>query len=471
MGAETVPVSDDEEVTAAASTDPDAPLDREASVTQLEKRLAATPRAIFPYQHAGLAYRLGLAYAESAGTHPADGLRKALACYDLAASIFDPRFDPVPHARVLNAAGAAHRALGDRKAAAELFAKSAQLLEDRDRDDERAGAYNNLGLVLAELGQPDEAINACDHALALFDSSSAEGVRGWAAARHTRGMAHSALGTEAGVVSAVEDYATALEVVGPADAPFHYALLQQAAGVAGIALAGLRPDEADQLLDGAARAIEEALTIFTRAGFPYQYALAKNNLGLALSRRARLPGHENDFLRLRWALASFEDTVAVLDPRVYRTEWQQGYTNLEQAQDELDARGPTLSRAEHFAALLAASASDVRAQMLRERLTRLLMLPEPKRHTSLVELAAASARADYETVRAHVAAEIGILMELPRPDLHDGLRARYEAHRLLDGTDRETADRGLDQAIGDALVGPQKIYVRDFLYALGWERP
>jgi hypothetical protein len=99
------------------------------------------------------------------------------------------------------------------------------------------------------------------------------------------------------------------------------------------------------------------------------------------------------------------------------------------------------------------------------------MLPEPQRHASLLELAVASARADFDAVRSYITAELGILMEMPRPDLQTGLQARFDAHRSLDDTEREIADRGLDQAIGDALVGPQKIYVRDFLYGLGWERP
>ena len=465
MEAERIPVPTEQPVPQ------EGPLDRAASVAQLERQLAATPRAIYPYQHAGLAYRLGLAYAESAGTHPVEGLRKALACYDLAASIFDPRFDPVPHARVLNAAGAVHRALGDRRAAAALFEKSAQLLENRDRDDERAGALNNLGLVRTELGEPEQAIEACDQALALFDASSPEGLRGWAAAMHTRGMAHAALGTEAGLEAALHDYEQALGVVGPSEAPYHFAILQQAAGVAGVALAEKRPDQADQLLAVAARAIEEALTVFTRSAFPYQYALAKNNMGLALLRRATLPDRDGAVVGLRWALACFEETVAVLDPRVYRAEWEQGYNNLERAQAELAQRGSMVSRAEHFAALMAASPDDLRIQMLRERLTRLLMLPEPQRHATLLELAVASTRCDFDDVRSYITAELGILMEMPRPDLHAGLRARFDAHHSLADGERETADRGLDQAIGDALVGPQKIYVRDFLYGLGWERP
>ncbi len=37
--------------------------------------------------------------------------------------------------------------------------------------------------------------------------------------------------------------------------------------------------------------------------------------------------------------------------------------------------------------------------------------------------------------------------------------------------EREAADRALDAVVGAALGAPQRIFVRDFLYSLGWERP
>ena len=80
-------------------------IDHKAAIEDLEHQLAKTPRASRPHEHAVLAYRLGLAYAESPAGNPAENLRRALAYYDVAAAIFDPRFEPVQHARVLNAAG------------------------------------------------------------------------------------------------------------------------------------------------------------------------------------------------------------------------------------------------------------------------------------------------------------------------------------------------------------------------------
>jgi hypothetical protein len=65
-----------------------------------------------------------------------------------------------------------------------------------------------------------------------------------------------------------------------------------------------------------------------------------------------------------------------------------------------------------------------------------------------------------------------VLIELPTEQLGFGLQARFDAHRRLEEGDvRDDADRALDQAVSDALQGPQRIAVRDFLYSLGWERP
>jgi hypothetical protein len=307
--------------------------------------------------------------------------------------------------------------------------------------------------------------------MALFDGSSPDSRRARAASLHTRGMAHAAMGSEEGLIAALSDYDEALSVVGSNDAPYHYGIVQHASGVACIALAELREDQASRLLQDASAAISESLTVFTRTAFPYQYALGKHNLGLALLRRASLPGRNDCIDDLRWALACFEETVSVLDPRMYTAEWQQGYTNLERVQERLTSRGSIGSRADHFAGLLASTSTDARVGLLRERLTRLLLLPEPHRRASLVELDLAIAGLGFEAARSIVTAELGVLMELPGPDLQVGLESRFEANRRLFGEDRENADRALDQAIGDALGGPQRMYVRDFLYGLGWERP
>ena len=451
---------------ASDATTRSAGIDRRRAIQELEARLARTPRAVRPHEHAALAYRLGLAHAEAPAGSPEAGLRKALSYFDVAASIFDPRYDPVEHARVLNGAGAAHRGLGDRARAAKLFEQAGELLEHQGRDDERAGVLNNLGLVRAELGQLELAVAACDVAVELFDRTSAEGRRGRVAALHTRGMAHGALGTDEGLDAALADYRQAATEIDLQEAPYHYGLVQHSIGTTYSALAARQHEQRERLLGEAVAAFEESLTVFTRRAFPFQHALAKHNLGLA---RAGLGGVVN----LRRALAAFEDSVSMLDPRVHADAWKQAYAGLERVEKQLEQRFPGVSRAEHFAALLAACDAEERRALLHERINGILDLPaENRRRSALTELALASARLDREDARVVMETELSVLIELPPDQLEVGLRARLDAHRrLADEEAREEADRAFDQALSDALQGPQRIAVRDFLYSTGWERP
>jgi tetratricopeptide (TPR) repeat protein len=441
-----------------------APSNRQGVIQSLESQLAVTPRSSRPHEHATVAYRLGLAYAESPVGTPAENLRKALALYEVAGEVFDPRFDPVEHARVLNAAGAAQRALGDRRRAARLFEEAAGLFEGRGRDDERAAALNNLGLVRTELGELGAAVEACDQALELFDARSAEGRRGRIATLHSRGQAHAAMGTEEGLDAALADFEQARSELDPDDAPYHYGLIQHSVGVAFTSLAARRADERERLLREAIDAFTESLTVFTRQAFPYQHALAKHNQGLAW---AGLGGEGN----LRRALACFEDAVSMLDPRLHGEGWQQAYASLSRVEEQLERSKPGMSRAAHLVALVASVKPDEQRSLLRERLTGVLAVPDPRRRSALTELALASAQLEPEQIQAFIEAELGVLMELPPEGLDAALRARLDAHRRLGPEGQEKADRALDAAIGAALGGPQRVHVRDFLYSVGWERP
>ena len=444
------------------------------AIQALEAQLANAPRSVRPYEHAAICYRLGLAYAESPVDSREANLRKALACFDTAAGIFDPRFDPVEHARVLNAAGAVHRALGDRRKAAQLFDQAGALFEGRDRDDERAAALNNLGLVRAELGEVELAVVAFDVAADLFDTGSADGRRGRVATLHNRGQAQAALGTEEGLEAALADYENAQADLDADEAPYHYGLVHHSVGAACSALANLRAGERERLLEEASAAFEESLTIFTRIGFPYQHALAKHNLGLAqaaLGAAGGGPGSTAGVQYLRRALASFEDAVAMLDTRVHADAWKQAYASLSRVEQELEPVFPGMTRAAHFARLLAGSDRQDMGYLLRERLARLLALPDPRRRSALAELAMAVAELGREAAEPIMEAELSFLIEQPTEIQEAGLRGRFEGHTQLKAEDREEADRALDAAIGEALQGPQRILVRDFFYSIGWERP
>ncbi len=438
--------------------------DRENFIRSLEEQLAKTPRADRPYEHAALAYRLGLAYAESTGAAQ-DGLRRALSYFDTAASVFDPRFDPVEHARVLNAAGAVHRSLGNRKKAAELFEQATELFRGRDREAELAAALNNLGLARSEQGELEAAVEAFDQAVELFDTSTAEGRRGKIATLHNRGQAHAAQGTVEGLEAALADYDEAESELDIEEAPYHYGLLQHSKGVTFSALAAKDPEARERLLQEAVHAFSESLTVFTRNTMPFQFALAKHNQGLAY---AGLGGTAN----LRRALAAFEDTVGTLDTRVHADAWRQAYASLERVERELKESFPEMTRTQHFVTLLAASKHDDRMTLLRERIFHYMALPEPRRTAALAELDLAIARLDPEQARKLMQAELTIVIELPKDRLQVSLVARFQAHEMIEDDEaRLGADTALDYAIGDALGGPQRVLVRDFLEGLGWKRP
>lgn len=438
--------------------------DHDAVIASLEAQLRATSRALRPYEHATLAFRLGLAYAEAPAADPRPGLRRALACYEVAGAIFDPRFDPVEHGRVLNVAGAAHRGLGDRARAASLFEQAIGLLEGKANPDEVAAVWNNLGLVRAEMGAFDAAVDACDRAVALFDPATAEGRRGRAAALQTRGSAHAAAGDdEAAQKAALSDYAAAAASIDVAEAPYHYALIQHSIGVTCTNVAALRPGEARNLLQQATLAFAESLSVFSRVSFPYQHALAKHNLGRALS---GLGGND----QLRHAMTCFEDAAAILDPQTHRAAWQHAVSSLQQAERELDDRFPGWSRTRHFAVLAATIDEEERRGLLRDRLGRYLDLSPQQRQAAFTELARTLGLESFPVARTVLTGMLDVLVELPSWALEVALRAVVEVNRQL-GDGQEAADRALDQAVSDALVGPQRVWVRDFLYSLDWERP
>jgi len=438
-------------------------IDAEATINALEARLAATPRATQPYEHATLAYRLGLAHAESPVGEAQTNLRTALRHYDIAAALFDPRFDTVEHARTRNASGAAHRALGNHDRAATDFARAASLLDGQGCDDERAAALNNLALTMADRGERSAALDHFAEAAELFDPATAQGRRGRAAAWLNRGLANAGEGTIEALHGALVDYHKAVVLVDDVESPYHFGLLEHSIGVAHTALAFVTVEDRATHLEVAVEAFNKSLTVFIRSGFPYQHALAMHNLGRAL---LALGGTRN----LRFALACFEDTVATLDPRLHAEAWERAHASLRAAEIALRELGHNASRPEHFVALVDGSSSDERVAILRKRLSRLLSLPDKSRHAALADIARASVALPDHGL-GFITAELTVLAELPNENLEATLLARLAANREMDDACREQADVALDHAVGDAFNGPQRVFVRDFLGTHGFERP
>ncbi len=444
-------------------------VDPREAIAALEAELASISARARPQQHGAAAYRLGMAYSESPGD-TATNLRRALGCYEAAAKAFDARFDPAEHARVLNAAGSVHRQLGNRDEAARLFGRAVDLLMGRHRDDELASVLNNLGLVRTELGQISDGVAAFDQALPLFDATSAQGRRGRVATMHNRGLARARAGTAEGLETALTDYRAALADLEGEDVTYHHGLVFHSIGVAATSLAQIRPDGADTLLREALGAFDESLGFFSRAGFPYQHALAKYNQAVALAAL----GTEQD---LRRALASLEDSLAIFDPRIHSGPWRQAYDRLSHIEGRLAEMvprapgSPRPTRADHFAALVAGCSEEERTSLLSQRILRLVVLPGPRRAEALGEWGQAVARMPREDGRRIIESELGVLMDVPNEALEAVLRGQMEANQLLAPEAKEDADRALDEAIGWAINGPQRVFVRDFLYSLGFERP
>jgi len=438
-------------------------IDAEATISALEARLAATPRATQPYEHATLAYRLGLALAESPAGDARTNLRTALRYYAIAAALFDPRFDTVEHARTRNAAGAAHRALGNHEQAATDFARAASLLDGQGFDDERAAALNNLALTMTDRGERPAALDHFAEAAELFDPATPQGRRGRAAAWLNRGLANAGAETVEALQCALVDYHKAVVLVDDVESPYHYGLVEHSIGVVHTALAAVSVEDRATHLEAAVEAFNKSLTVFIRSGFPYQHALAMHNLGRAL---LALGGTRN----LRFALACFEDTVATLDPRLQAEAWERAHISLQEAEIALRELGHDASRPEHFVALVDGSSTDERVAILRTRLGRLLTLPDKSRHAALADIARASLELPDHGL-GFITAELTVLTELPNENLEAALLARLAASRGMDHASRERADAALDQAVGDAFNGPQRVFVRDFLSTHGFERP
>jgi hypothetical protein len=140
--------------------------------------------------------------------------------------------------------------------------------------------------------------------------------------------------------------------------------------------------------------------------------------------------------------------------------------------NDLRVQFPGFARTDQFVALLNQVKAEELAPLLRERIHHLMALSEPQRSQFLTELDLAIAKLGPQAARKLMEAELNIVIELPNDRLEVALTARYRAHQAIEDEDKRLeADLALDQAIGDALGGPQRVLTRDFLGGIGWERP
>lgn len=435
------------------------------ALARLEAALAATPRQTQPYEHALLLHRLGLAHAEAVAGPPQERLRRALACFDVAVVLLDPRFHPVEHARVLTAAGSARRSLGRPDVALDLFSRAVELAAERVGPDELAAMTNNCALAQLELGDHEGAIARFGAALSAFDPSGAEGRRGRASALHNRGLARAASGRVDDLKAALVDHDEALAVVAFEDAPLHHGLVHHSRGVALVALADSaeEPDVSERWRGAAIEAFTAALDVFAWPQHAVQHGIASFNLGRAWSRSGELD-------ELRRALVSFEDAVTAFDPRHQAAPWRQAYDQLLATEARLAAHLPGWSRMDHLVTLVHTDPRGA-ATLVRSRLSRWLPLPAAARDAALTGFVAGAIRQGGDVGFGALVLLLTTAMELPIEAQSAVLDAFLRVRAAADEDRRDPIDRLVDRVIGEAVVGPQRVFVRDHLIAGGFERP
>ncbi len=434
------------------------------SVAALKQRFDALDPATDAVQWAAAAYRLGMATAEQPTAHPEQNLRTALDYYQQAAQVLTVQRAPVEHARILNAAGSAHRMLGDPSTASRLFREALGLMSGKGVDVEEASVLNNLGLVLTEGGRLDDAVEAFSMSLDMLPGEDDEQIRTMLATKHNLGQVHLARGGADGCDAAIAVLSDAASTAGGSDASMHTAMIDHTLGIAWKAKADLDPANSARCLDQAITAFERCLTIFTSVGFPMQHAIAKHNLGHAHAGR-------DEVASLQRALAYYEDSLNIFDPRLHQPQWQEAFANAEAVEKRLEVAVPGATRADHIATLAGSMDDNERLMFWRQRLVQMERLPKANQLERLTAMYYAIVTQPAASYVASIRTIITVLMELPEDLLESALESQLAAHAMLDNHDQRAADFILDEAINALLFGPQRIRVRDMLEEIGWDRP
>ncbi len=434
------------------------------SVAALRQRFESIDPSTDALTWAAAAYRLGMATAEQPTAYPQQNLRDALGLYQQAARVLTVQRAPVEHARILNAAGSAHRMLGDPSTARRLFSEALGLMSGKGVDVEEASVLNNLGLVLTEGGRLDDAIEAFTRSLDMLPGEDDEQVRTILATKHNLGQVHLARGGIDGCNAAIAVLSDAADNAGGTQATMHTAMIDHTLGIVWKTRADLAPSERARCLDEAIAAFERCLTTFTSVGFPMQHAIAKHNLGHAYAGR-------DDVASLQRALAYYEDSLNIFDPRLHQPQWQEAFANAEAVEARLQDLVPGSTRADHIATLAGSMDDNERLMFLRQRLVQMERLPKTNQLERLTAMYYAIITQPAESFVASIRTMITVLMELPETLLESALESQLAAHAMLDNHDQRAADFILDEAINALLFGPQRIRVRDMLEDIGWNRP
>ncbi|MGH2692526.1 MAG: tetratricopeptide repeat protein [Actinomycetota bacterium] len=420
-------------------------------IAMLEERLRKTLK-VRVFDRAVLRYNLGLAQSENPTGSRELNLTRAAGSLEQAASLFEQANRPMEQARALNGLGSVLRDLRRSEEAVDAFRKAGEMFPPGINPGEHGAAMNNLGLALIDLGRIDEASDALDQA--LKDFTGPEFIRQRVTTLLNLGQALSSGPDVSHVARAIERFEEALELADPQEAPYVWAQLYFAMGTAFTAIDA--PAKA-------ANAFEQALRVYTRHRWPFQYALTKNNLGLAYAQIGGVSA-------LRKAVAAYEDGLRLLDLRLHREQWEQVYRNLDLAEAALRDLGEDRTRMEHFVLLLGEEEGEALTNRMRERIEEYASTPEPRRTETLAEISAVTLALPDEEARKVTGAWLRVLMELPNELFVAGLSGWMRAYERLDPAGRERASEIIDWTMSNELLAPQRIRVRDSLYEMGWLR-
>lgn len=432
------------------------------SLLQLEAELDSIEPRVDPDRWAFAAYRVAVARSETAAG--ADDVAGALGLLDRAARILTPTRSPVEYARVITAAANCHRQLSEPRRAAALFEEAAELLAHRVAAPEQAAALTNLGLAYIELGVPEQAIEPLTRAVDLVGAGDDEARRVRGAALLNRAQAHQASGTQRSMLSAIDDYRSAVDVF-DSEAP-QRGMALHGLGAAILELERLGGDEtaraAAPTVDDALEAFRASLRILTVDGFPFQHALAQHSLGIAHERR-------DAPFDLARALHCVEMSMSIFDPRLHRVQWQTAADTLARIESRLGADAASVPRIAHVVRLMVATSASERGAILRERLRRVSTASGERTRREMSGLAGALAELPLDEYQLVVRSLVPVLMELPEAVLDAACAELCSAHQRTD--DQAGYDAALDDVVHDLLHGPQRVRVRDILEQHGWVRP
>ncbi len=468
------------------------------SIGDLQAAVDNTSIRETPDDWALAAYRLAVARSEAA-TRPED-VRSALELLEKAAQILTADRAPVEHARILTAVGSCQRAVGRPARALRLFEDAARLLAGRVSLTEQGAALVNVGLAQHETGNPGAAIEALDQAIDLlkgtgrdmfppptgFDAPHVRGVatggsdphrgssggagpgghdddddergRLLGAALINRAQALQALGTDADIARAIDDYQGALDALVPGS--LQSAMANHGLGAAVLELS--RRGAAGWPVGRAIEAFERSLQVLSHANFPFHHAVARHSLGLAYEMR----GADGDLAR---AVNSLQASVSMFDPRLHSVHWRTAHAALSRVEAALRRQSPNRDRHHHVATLLTSTSDSEREYMLRDRLLRASALPAAALRADLDTLISSLAALNIEDYSVVLHSLIGVLMELPETVVEAACLVFCDVHRRRDS--REALDAALDDVITARLFGPQRVRTRDLLEAGGWVRP